>query len=379
MRVEFGELRIGEVAKQNLLHCCDTNWASGGPKVKEFEDKWGNLFGYAHNKAVSSGTDACIAAVASLYDLGAQRGDEVIVPALSFIATSNAVLAAGLTPVFVDVERHTLNINPKLIEAAITPKTRAIMVVHTMGKPCEMDTICDIAKQHNLIVIEDSCEAHGAKYKDKFIGTWGDAACFSFYVAHLICCGEGGMVSTMRQDIADSVNSVRTHGRKNGDLYFNHERFGLNCKMNDLEASLGLEAVDEFWWVFNTRKKNLYYLIDKFKEAGIDQHAWINEERENEIHCPHAFTITVKDPVRHPQKELYAYLEENSIKCKRNFGCIPTQHEAFAWMGHKLGDFPAAEYIGEHGLHFGCHQFLTQADLDYIVEKVVAWFTQKGI
>ena len=135
-RIEFGELRIGTEAKMNLLNCVDKDWASAGPKVASFEKKWGKLFNYKHNKAVSSGTDAGINLVASLYDFGAKRGDEVIVPALSFIATANAVLAAGFTPVFVDVDRETLNIDPDKIEAAITSKTRAIKVVHTMGRPC---------------------------------------------------------------------------------------------------------------------------------------------------------------------------------------------------------------------------------------------------
>jgi dTDP-4-amino-4,6-dideoxygalactose transaminase len=374
MRVEFGELRIGEKAKQNLLHCVETNWASGGPKVKEFEDKWSSLFDYKHSKAMSSGTDACINSCLTLYDFGAKRGDEIIVPALSFIATSNAVLAAGFKPVFVDIERETLNINPHKIEEKITDKTRAIMVVHTMGKPCEMAIIMDIANRHHLVVIEDSCEAHGAKYRDKFIGKWGDMACFSFYVAHLICCGEGGMVSTDNREIAEVLNSTRSHGRKNGDLYFDHVRQGVNSKMNDLEASLGLEAVepDTFWWVFNTRKDNIYYLLAGLRD--LEEHCLFNKEENYEINCPHAFSIVMKDAERHNTRQLHNYLEANGIKTKRNFGCIPTQHGSFAWMGHQLGEFPESEYVGSNGLHFGCHQFLKKDDLDYIISVVQNWF-----
>lgn len=378
MRIEFGELRIGEKAKQNLLHCVESNWASGGPKVKEFEDKWGNLFDYKYNKAMSSGTDACINACMALYDFGAKRGDEIIVPALSFIATSNAVLAAGFVPVFVDIEKETLNINPNKIEEKITPKTRAIMCVHTMGKPCEMDVIMDLAWRHKLYVIEDACEAHGAKYKEEFIGKQGDMACFSYYVAHLICCGEGGMVSTDHKEFADVLNSTRTHGRKNGDLFFDHQRFGINSKMNDLEASLGLEAVEPetFWQVFNTRKNNIYYLLEGLRD--LEEHCWFNKEEKHETCCPHAFSVVLKNPQRHPMKELYSYLEENSIKVKKNFGCIPTQQLAFSWMGHKLGEFPESEYVGDNGLHFGCHQFLKKDDLDYIISVIRSWFKLKG-
>lgn len=373
MRIEFGELRIGETAKKHLADVCASNWASSGPKVIEFEKKWGELFKYKYNKAVSSGTDAGINAVMSLYELGALRGDEVIVPALSFIATSNAVLAAGFTPVFVDVKTDTLNIDPEKIEAAITPKTRAIKVVHTMGKMCEMDKIMEIANRHNLTVIEDACEAHGAKYKGKYPGQWGHVATFSFYIAHLICCGEGGMVSTNYELIGNSVNSTRSHGRKNGDLYFDHVRFGLNSKMNDMEASLGLEGIENFWDTFIKRKHNLYFLMSKLEK--FSSIAWMNTEREDEVVCPHGFSITFKDPAVNTA-DFSAYLERNGIKVKRNFGCIPTQHSAFSWMGHKLGQFPVAEYIGNHGIHFGVHQYLTHDDLEYIVETVSAYLSR---
>ena len=369
MRIEFGELKIGEKAKQNLLHVIETNWASGGPKVKKFEEEWGKLFEYKHSVAMSSGTDADINACAALYDFGAQRGDEIILPALSFIATANAVLAAGFKPVFVDIEKHTLNINPGKIEKSITPKTKAIIVVHTMGKPCKMDVISNLAKKHNLIVIEDSCEAHGAKYKGKFIGHWGDMAAFSFYAAHLICSGEGGMVSTNSERIANILKSTRSHGREG--LYFDHIRFGLNSKMNDLEASLGLEGVGQFWETFNKRKENLYYLLNKLKD--LENFAWFNLEEEGEIVSPHAFSITLKDP-KYNYKALYQYLENNSIMCKRNFGSIPTQHKAFAFLGHKLGEFPEAEYVGDNGLHFGIHQYLSKDDLDYISITIHNYF-----
>lgn len=369
MRIEFGELRIGEKAKENLLHVVETNWASGGPKVAKFEEEWGKLFDYKHSVAMSSGTDADINACAALYEFGAKRGDEIIVPALSFIASSNAVLAAGFTPRFVDIERHTLNINPDKIKEKITPKTRAIMVVHTMGKPCDMDKINKIAKEHNLIVIEDACEAHGAKYKEKFVGHLGDMAAFSFYVAHLVCCGEGGMVSTNNEEMARTLRMTRSHGREG--LYFDHKIFGLNSKMNDMEASLGLEAVEQFWHVFNKRKENLYYLLNKTKD--LEKFAFFNLEEPHEVVCPHAFSIVLKDP-KYDYKALYKYLEENSIKCKRNFGSIPTQHKAFEFMGHKIGDFPESEYVGDNGLHFGIHQYLSREDLDYVSDVLHKYF-----
>jgi dTDP-4-amino-4,6-dideoxygalactose transaminase len=370
-RIEFGEIKFGDTARKNLLDVWESNWASAGPKVAEFENEWGKLFGYKFNKAVSSGTDADINACLCLYDLGAKEGDEIIVPALSFIATANSVLAAGFKPVFVDIEKETLNINPLKIEEKITSKTRAVMAVSTMGKPPEMNILRHICKQHNLIFILDNCEGHGCMFKGQYAGRFADVSTYSFYAAHLICSGEGGMVSTNRQDIDDIVNSTRSHGRLNGELYFDHVRRGLNSKMNDLEASLGLEGIETFAETFYKRKSNLNKLIDGC--ASLDEFAWFNREEEYEICCPHAFSITLKNP-KFNYRKLYDYLEQNGVKTKRNFGSIPTQHKAYSFMGHKLGDFPEAEYVGNNGMHIGVHQYLQEDDINYVIELIHTYF-----
>jgi dTDP-4-amino-4,6-dideoxygalactose transaminase len=363
-KIEFGELRIGETALKNLKEVCENNWASYGPKCKEFENNWGNLFNYKYNLATSSGTDAVIQSCLSLYGLGIERQSEIITPALSFIATSNAIRAADFKPVFCDINRETLNIDASKIEEKITDKTKAIMVVHTMGKPCEMDEIMEIAKKYNLVVIEDSCEAHGAKYKDTFIGNIGDISCFSFYIAHLICCGEGGMVSTNREDLYETVYSTRSHGRSG--LYFDHPLFGLNSKMNDLEASLGLEAVEVFWETFNKRHGTMKFLREQCKP--FEGAAFFSEEDEGNVNCPHGFSITLKEPNK--LDVLTSHLEKKDIHWKRNFGCIPTQHKAFSYLGHKLGDFPESEYVGDNGIHLGVHQHLTEDDVQYIAKSI---------
>jgi dTDP-4-amino-4,6-dideoxygalactose transaminase len=373
MRIEFGDLVLNEIAEKNLKEVLRTNWVTGGPRVEQFEKEWSDLFNYKFSVSMDNGTSADMACCMTLYDLGAKRGDEIIVPALAFAASGNSILAAGFTPVFVDIKRETLNIDPAKIQEKITDKTRAIMAVHTMGKPCDMDAINDIAKKNNLFVIEDSCEAHGAKYKGKFIGHLGDMAAFSFYAAHLICCGEGGMVSTNSAKISGLLDSVKSHGRKPGSLYFDHIRFGLNFKMNDLEASIGLSQINDFWNIFNKRKENLYYLLDKLKD--LEKFAFFNSEEEYEVVCPHAFSVTLKDR-KYNLNELYKFLESNSIKCKRNFGSMPTQHKAFEFLGYKLGDFPEAEYVGNNGLHFGIHQYLKEDDLDYISDKLHEYFSR---
>ncbi|KKL16503.1 hypothetical protein LCGC14_2494900, partial [marine sediment metagenome] len=363
MRIEFGDLKLDQRVAEHFKDIMATNWVSEGPKVKQFEEEWGKLFNYKNNIAMSSGTSADIAACMTLYDFGANREDEIIAPALAFAAVGHSIVAAGFKPVFVDIERETLNIDLKKIEEKITSRTKAIMAVHTMGKPCEMDSITEIARNRGLYIIEDSCEAHGAKYNEKFIGSFGDMATFSFYAAHLICCGEGGMVSTNNDEIAGILRSVKSHGREEGSIYFNHIRQGANFKMNDLEASVGLPQIEDFWKTFTKRRENLFYLLNKTKD--LEDYAQFNSENENEVVCPHAFSVTLKDP-KYNLGELSEFLEDNSVKCKRNFGSMPTQHGSFEFLGYKPGNFPEAEYVGDNGLHFGIHQYLSKEDLNYV-------------
>src|SRR3989344_1378351 len=373
MKIEFGDLKISEEAVKHLEEVIKSNRISGGTKVKRLENSWGELFGYKYNLAVSSGTSADIASCIALYDFGAKPGDEIIAPACAFAAVGNSIRAAGFKPAFVDIKRETLNINSEKIEEKINSKTRAIMAVHTMGKPCEMDRISNLAKKYNLKIIEDCCEAHGGKYKDNFVGTFGDIATFSFYVAHIVSCGDGGMISTNNKEIFDVLTSIKYHGRKPDSLYFDHLRYGLNFRINDLTASIGIPEIEKFRETFNKRKDNFYYLKEKTKY--LEDLVFFVEEDSHEILSPHAFSITLKSP-RLNYSKLYKFLESNDVQCKRNFGSMPTQHKAFEYLGHKLGEFPEAEYVGDNGLHFGIHQYLSKKDLDYVSDKLHEYFNK---
>ncbi len=375
MRIMFGDLKIGDIGKRYIKRALDKNWVSEGVNVKEFEEKFAARFGYKHAIATSSGTDADICSCTSLYDFGAKRGDEIIVPALTFVASANSILAAGFIPKFVDIELETLNIDPSKIEADITDRIKAIMVVHTMGKPCEMDSILKIAKAYNLKVIEDTCEAHGATYKGKVVGTIGDMGTFSFYVAHLVVCGEGGMVVTNNDKIANVVRSVKSHGRPPNSIYFDFQRIGYNSRMNDLEAAIGLESIEHFDKTFNKRKNNLYKLL-KLTEELSDYFYFLKEENYEKV-SPHAFPLVLKDK-KYDRDRLYNYLESKGIQCKTLFGSLPTQHNAFKFLGYKYGQFPVAEYVGENGLHFGIHQYLNNDDLVYISDTLRGYFRQFG-
>lgn len=364
-KIEFGELRIGGTARKNLIEVCNSHWASAGPKVAEFEKKFAGLFGYEHCAMVSSGTSADIAALLTLYDLGAKQGDEVICPALAFVAVGNAVRAAGFTPKFVDV-KWDMNLDETLVEAAITSKTRAILAVNTMGKPCEMKKLRQIADKYNLLLISDNCEGHGSQFNSLFMSGWADISTYSFYIAHLVTCGEGGAVCTNRKDLHDIVKSVRSHGRQPDSLYFDHVRFGLNLKANDLEASIGLEAIDTFWDTFHTRKKT-YYMLWEICEPFIGSKVWISEEEKNCDNCPHAFSVTLTNYNKDMFKAVTDIYDDYKIHWKRNFGSMPTQHKCFEYLGHKLGEFPVAEHIGDMGLHLPIHQYLSKEDVDRLI------------
>ena len=370
-RITFGHIEVGEAARAYLREALDNNWVSEGNNVKNFEKNFAKRFGYAEAVAVSSGTDAGIVAMAALYERGAKRGDEVITPALAFVATANCILAAGFVPKFVDVELGTLNINPALIESAITPKTKAIQVVHTMGKPCKMNEILEIARKHKLIVIEDACEAHGATLKGKVVGSFGDMGLFSFYAAHIICSGEGGMISTNDSDLANVCKSIRSHGRRGGQLHFYFDRIGFNSKMNDLEAAIGREGLEMFDQTFSVRRKYLTRLWELMKP--IEEHVLLYRDGLDEVICPHAIPIVLKDSTRSVDA-LEQYLDNKGFQCKTLFGSLPTQHKAFDFLGYVEGDFPVSERIGRTGLHFGVHQYLTDDDIQYAAETVNAFF-----
>lgn len=391
MRIPFGTILITKKSKSLVREVIDSGRISSGKYVKLFEKGFAKIVGTKFAVAVSSGTDADALALAVLYDFGAKRGDDIIIPALSFVATGNAVLQAGFNPVFVDVEKNTLNIDPSKIELAITKKTRAIMPVHLMGKPAEMDTINAIAKKHNLFVIEDAAEAYGAVYKNKKIGTLGDMAAFSLYVAHMISTIEGGMVVTDREDFAQILRSLRSHGRackcescilnissgycdkrfkygKNRDIRFIFERIGFSAKMNELEAVIGLGNIDTYPQILKKRRKNLLYMIDKFKEFKSYLYT-ISEESYEEI-GPHAFPIILEKKVKFSRDEFVYFLEKHGVDTRNLFLSMPTQCPGFEYLGYRLGQFPNAEYMGDNGLHIGIHQDMGKKELDYILNLI---------
>ncbi len=370
-RVPFGTVSITDDARKLIDQALESKWVTRGKYVQEFEEKFAAIFGVKHAVAVSSGTDADAIACAVLYDFGARRGDEIIIPALTFVATGNAVLQAGFMPVFVDVERQTLNINPDKIEEAITSKTRAIMPVHLMGKPAAMDKIKAIAKKYNLHIIEDAAEAHGAEYKGQKIGSIGDMSAFSLYAAHIITTIEGGIIITDNDQMAGAARSLRNHGIVNK---FEFCRIGFSSKMNEIEAAVGLGNIAVYADILGRRRRNLLYLIEKFKL--FEEHFITIQEGSDEKIGPHAFSIIVRKNAPFTKDEFVSYIEQQGVDSRNLFYSIPTQCPSYAFLGKKTGDFPEAEYCSNNGTHIGIHQDIKLEDLDYVAE-VVERFLQK--
>lgn len=389
--IPFGTITITETAKRLIAESLETKRISCGRLVREFESRFAGLIGVKEAVAVSTGTDADILALAVLHDFGARRGDEVIVPALSFVATGNAVVHAGFTPVFVDIERETLNIDPTRIEAAITPRTRAIMPVHLMGKPAEMDTINAIAKEHGLLVIEDAAEAHGALYKGKPAGALADLAAFSTYVAHIITTGEGGIITTNNEEYAEILRSLRSHGRNcscnhcilnagadycakrfrgegGEDIRFTFDRIGYSCKMNELEAAIGIGAMEIYDEILKKRHDNLVYVLNRF-DRFAPYLSTIKEEAHEHI-GPHAIPVVINEGSPFSRADLTQYLENNGIETRTLFVSMPTQCPGFSYLGYKMGDFSNAEYMGRNGIHVGVHQDLGLEEMEYLLETV---------
>jgi dTDP-4-amino-4,6-dideoxygalactose transaminase len=372
-KVPFGTVSVTPKARQLINEALDRNWLTKGRYVKEFEEKFAELFGVKHGVAVSSGTDADALACASLYDLGAKRGDEVIVPALSFVATGNSVFQAGLTPVFVDIKRETLNIDPDKVEARITKRTRVIMPVHLMGKPAEMDPILAIAKKHNLQVIEDAAEAHGAEYRGRKIGSMGAMACFSLYAAHIVTTIEGGMIITDSEKTAEALRSLRNHGMVGK---FTFERIGFSAKMNELEAAVGLGNIEIFHGILEKRRRNMLYLIDKFRK--FDEYFITLKEEPYEKLGPHAFSIILRPGLNFTKDEFVQFLDKKGVDSRNLFYSMPTQCPSYAFLGYELGAFPEAEYCSDHGTHIGIHQDIQLEQLDYVADVVAEFLESKG-
>lgn len=252
-RIPISRPNITDAEKTAVLHVLDSGFLAQGAKTAEFEERFAQTCGVKHAIAVSSGTSALHLALLA-HDIG--PGDEVITTSFTFMATANAILFTGATPIFVDIEPKTFNIDPEQIEAAITPRTKAILPVHLYGQMCDMDRIQAIAEKYGLKIIEDACQAVTATYKGRFAGSFG-VGVFSFYATKNLSTGEGGMITTDDACIAEKCRMMRHHGMKR--RYY-HEALGYNYRMTDMQAAIGIAQLERLETLTAQRQKNAAYL-----------------------------------------------------------------------------------------------------------------------
>jgi len=394
MKVPFGTLTLTDRAKKLIAKSLDEEQLSMGDNVRQFEKEFAEFSGTKYAVAVSSGTDAITIALSTLYEvLNAKREMEVIVPALTFIASSNAILQAGFIPKFIDIDINTLNIDVSKIPENITENVIAILPVHLMGKPTDMDKI-------NFPFIEDAAEAHGALYKGRKVGTFGMAGCYSLYVAHIISSIEGGMVVTDDPQIARLSRSLRNHGRlcdcincvinsdpKNCvkrkptnsriDPRFIFPRIGYSAKMNELEAAIGLGTIEIADEILKIRRSNYYYYAEELQK--FEEYFHLIKEGPNEKIGPHAFPIIVRENAPFTRNEIAYHLQKNEIDSRTLFGSIPTQSNGYRWMNYEEGDFPVAEYVGKRGFHIGIHQGINEEQREYVVKVITEFIEERSL
>ena len=388
-RITVGTVNIDEETIKKIEGCLRSQRISQGVYVSEFETEFAKFHDIKECVAVGTGTAAGTLALASLQDWTTNKDKEVILPALTFISCANSVLHSGFKPVFVDVDM-TYQIRPGLAEKAVNNNTIAMMPVHLFGRPAPMDEILDIKSRKELTIIEDASEAHGARYKNRLVGTFGDMATYSFYVAHIVTSGEGGAVLTNNEGTATIIRSLRSHGRacackkcvmnissgycpirfkdENFDKRFYFERVGYSEKMNEIEALIGCAQIKNLQKIVNKRRKNLEFLIDELSE--FEDYFQLFRESKDEKISPLCCPILIRDNAPFTRKEITAHLENNGIETRPMFSSIPTQQPAYKFLGYKEGDFPNAEKIGRNGFYIGCHQNLTDEDLEYIVNTI---------
>lgn len=330
-----------------------------GPEVSRFEEAFANYCDSDHAIGVSSGTSALELAVRAF---GIGPGDEVITVANTFIATALGITYAGATPVIVDTNPDTYLMDAELVEKAITPRTKAIIPVHLYGQPVDMDPILDLAKKHNLVVIEDACQAHGATYKGKKAGSLGDAAAFSFYPAkNLGAYGDGGMVVTNNAEVAEYIHIMSNVGQTKK---YHHKLKGYNHRLDNLQAAI-LEVKLPHLDNWNAaRQMWAQQYIDRL--AGSDY--VLPPMPENGTGVWHLFVIRSKQ-----REKLMAFLKEKGISTGIHYPTPVHLHEAYQDLGYKAGDFPVSEKYASEILSLPMFPDMSAEMVDYVSDMLLSF------
>lgn len=348
------------------------DYLTTGPYINQFESEFALKVGAKYAVAVSSGTAALhIAYLAA--DL--KPYDEVITTPMTFAATANAALYVGAQPVFADIDGQTYNIDVKEIESHLTPQAKAIVPVHYTGLPCEMGEICDIAKLHNLVVIEDACHALGAKYKDTVIGdcTYSDMTVFSFHPVKHITTGEGGMITTNSESLYHKLIKLRSHGitrdsrsfkePSHGDWYYEMQDLGFNYRLTDIQAALGISQLKKLDSFVARRRQIVGQYNKAFQELPVE----LPSEPEGYYSSYHLYVIRLRKESKKTRKDLYSKLKAKGIHTQVHYLPVHTMPYYQENLGHKWGDYPVAEDHYSRVLSLPMYPAMTDDDVDYVI------------
>ncbi|MBN2017258.1 MAG: DegT/DnrJ/EryC1/StrS family aminotransferase [Candidatus Cloacimonetes bacterium] len=348
-----------EPMKEDVLNAMKDVFESkrfiNGPQIKELEEKLAEYCHCKHAIGVTSGTDALLISLMA-FDIG--EGDEVITTPFTFFATAGSVFRTGAKPVFVDIDPKTYNIDPDLIEAKVTEKTKAIMPVHLFGQCAEMDRINEIAKKHNLFVIEDAAQAIGSEYKGKRAGSLGDVGCFSFFPSkNLGCCGDGGLVTTNDDELAEKIRILRQHGSK--PKYY-HKIIGGNFRIDTIQATVLLEKFPYLEEWHKGRQKNANYYNEHLKDVIITPYV---ESYNKMIYNQYTIRTLKRD-------ELQNKLDEANVGNAIYYPVPLHLQECFAFLGYKEGDLPESEKAADEVISIPIYPELTKEQKDYVISVV---------
>lgn len=344
--------------KKYVNECLDSTWISSkGQFIKEFEKAFANYINIEHAAGVCNGT---VAIHLALLALGIKAGDEVIVPTFTYIASANPIVQVGATPVFVDSKADTWQMSPEDIEKKITPRTRAIMVVHLYGHPCDMDRIMQIAKKHDLLVIEDCAEAIGTRYKGQHVGTFGDVATFSFFGNKTITCGEGGMVVTNDSTIYDRLVHFKGQGLAKHREYW-HDVLGYNYRMTNIQAAIGLAQLEQVETFLAKKQQIAKWYSENLKNTSFDFHRTIGDVFHSYWMCS---ILVKKAGLRDSLRE---FLKESGIETRPTFYPIHTM----PMYAKQFAKHQVAEDLASRGINLPSYPALEKPDIEYICEQVI--------
>lgn len=347
---------LGDEEKKAVEKVIESGMIAQGEKVTEFEDNFKRYIGTKYAIATSSGTTALKVALLA-NKIG--RGDEVITTPFSFIATANSILFTGAKPVFVDIKEEDFNIDTDKIQDAVTEKTKAILPVHLFGCPCDIDAILDICEEKNILLIEDACQAHGAEYKNKKVGSFGNG-CFSFYPTKNMTMGEGGIITTDDSYVEKLARKIINHG---SEKKYHHDILGYNFRTTNISAAIGLEQLKKLENFNKARIENSIYLNKNLKIEGI----LTPKIDERKKHVFHQYTIRITDKFKLKRDEVMSILLSKGVGTAIFYPIPIHKQKVYEKIGYNV-KLPVSEKIADEVLSLPIHPLVSRENLDFIIK-----------